>query len=81
MSHLMDMPLAHRYRGEEVFVKFDWLKPNDEIPSSAHVIAKGEVEGLGQTVLSLAGPWGDYDQAIVDAVKAAEDWIDQQMLK
>lgn len=79
MSHQMDVPLAHHYRGRDVFVKFDWQKPNDEAPIAAHVVAKGQVEGLGKVAVELNGPWEDYQQAIADAVKAAEDWIDQQM--
>ena len=68
----MDVPLAHHYRGKDVFVKFDWQKPNDEAPTAAHVIAQCEVEVLGKVAVDLDGSWDDFQQAIADAVKAAE---------
>jgi hypothetical protein len=79
VSHLMDWPITHHYRGTDVFVKFYWQKPNDKIPTAAHVIAEGSVEGLGIGAIDLVGPWDDYPEALAEAMAAAEQWIDSQL--
>ena len=77
MSHLMDLPLVHNYRGRNFIVKFGWQKPNDQIPAAARVVIEGDIEGLGEIAFELAGPWDDYQQAASEAIRAAEDWLDQ----
>lgn len=79
MSHTIDLPVAYHYRGKEVFLKFDWDKPNDESPVAAHVLEEGSVVGLASTVADLTGPWNDYQSALTEAKVAAERWIDSQM--
>ena len=79
MSHLLDLPIAHHYRGMDVFVKFVWQKPNDEAPTAAHLVAEGQVEGFGVVAVELVGPWDDYPCALADAMSAAEQWIDSQL--
>ena len=77
MSHLMDLPLVHNYRGRNFIVKFGWQKPNDQIPAAARVVIEGDIKGLGEIAFELAGPWDDYQQAASEAIRAAEDWVDQ----
>ena len=79
VSHLMDLPIAHPYCGTEVSVKFYWRKPNDEIPTAAHLVAEGGVEGLGIGAVDLVGPRDDYSAALAEAMAAAEQWIDSQL--
>ncbi|OOH81310.1 hypothetical protein BOW65_09520 [Pseudomonas koreensis] len=79
MSHSLDRPIAHEYRGHELFIKFDWDKPNDEVPVSAHVVEASEVPGFANTVADLPGPWEDYPSALADAMATAERWVDSQL--
>jgi hypothetical protein len=76
---MMDLPIVHHYRGKDVFVKFDWQKPNDEVPSAVHLITEGQVDGLGIGAIDLIGPWDDYPSALADAMAMAEQWINNQL--
>ena len=79
MSHNLDTPLVHEYRGHQLFVKFGWDKPNDESPMTAHILENSAVDGLANTVADLSGPWADYHSALAEAMAAAERWIDSQL--
>lgn len=79
MSHSLDRPIAHEYRGHEVIIKFDWDKPNDDAPVAAHVIEASEVSGFANTVADLSGPWKDYQSALAEALATAERWVDSQL--
>ena len=78
MSHNLEAPVVHKYRGYQLFVKFDWDKPNDESPVAAHILEHGAVDGLANTVADLAGPWIDYHSALAEAMATAERWVDSQ---
>lgn len=80
MSHSLDVPIVHEYRGHKLVVKFDWDRPNDPSPTAAHVLAESEGRGLADTVAELPGPWPDYPSALAEAMAAAECWIDSQLL-
>lgn len=79
MSHNFDAPIAHAYRGHVMFLKFDWRRPNDQIPVAAKVIEPAPINGLGEVAAELEGPWPDYPAALDDAIAAAERWIDSQL--
>ena len=79
MSHSLDRPITHEYRGHQLFVKFDWGRPNDETPVAAHVVESSEIPGFANTVADLSGPWPDYQAALAEAVATAERWIDSQL--
>jgi hypothetical protein len=79
VSHNFDAPIAHAYRGHVMFLKFDWRRPNDQIPVAAKVIEPAPINGLGEVAAELEGPWPDYPAALDDAMAAAERWIDSQL--
>jgi hypothetical protein len=79
MSHSLDAPITHEYRGHKLVVKFDWEKPNDDSPAAAHVLEEGGIPGLADTVAELPGPWPDYQSALAEAMAVAERWIDSQL--
>ncbi|MDF3188087.1 hypothetical protein [Pseudomonas paracarnis] len=79
VSHNFDVPIAHAYRGHVIFLKFDWLRPNDESPVAAKIIEPAPIDGLGEVAAKLEGPWPDYPAALDDAMAAAERWIDSQL--
>ena len=79
MSHNFDAPIAHAYRGHVMFLKFDWRRPNDQIPVAAKIIEPAPINGLGEVAAKLEGPWPDYPAALDDAMAAAERWIDSQL--
>ncbi|AZF05662.1 hypothetical protein [Pseudomonas sp. R5-89-07] len=79
MSHNLDTPIPHEYRGHKVVLKFEWTRPNDDSPASAHILEDGAVKGLAEKVAELHGPWADYPSALSDAIEVAERWIDSQL--
>lgn len=79
MSHNLDVPIVHEYRGHTVFLKFVWKRPNDLVPASATIIEPVDVRGMGEVAAELAGPWADYTAALDDAMSAAERWVDSQL--
>ncbi|MFQ6345979.1 hypothetical protein ACQRBV_22885 [Pseudomonas sp. R11F] len=81
MSHSLDTPIAHEYRGHRLFLKFDWNRPNDETPVAAHVIESSDIPGYANTVADLSGPWRDYQNALAEAIATAERWVDSHQLK
>lgn len=78
MSYRMDTPIAHEHRGYMVFIKFEWMRPNDEVPILARVVQAGSIAGLGDVAAELNGPWESYEAALADAISAAERWINSQ---
>ncbi|MBM1184157.1 hypothetical protein HBO97_22305 [Pseudomonas lundensis] len=79
MSHNLDAPIAHSYRGHVMFLKFDWRRPNDDVPVAAKIIEPAPINGLGEVAAELKGPWPDYPSALDEAMAAAERWIDSQL--
>ncbi len=79
MSHNLDAPIAHAYRGHVMFLKFDWRRPNDDAPVAARIIEPAPINGLGEVAAELKGPWPDYPSALDEAMAAAERWIDSQL--
>ena len=79
MSHNLDAPIAHSYRGHVMFLKFDWQRPNDDVPVAAKIIEPAPINGLGEVAAELKGPWPDYPSALDEAMAAAERWIDSQL--
>lgn len=79
MSHNLDAPIAHSYRGHVMFLKFDWRRPNDDVPVAAKIIEPAPINGLGEVAAELMGPWPDYPSALDEAMAAAERWIDSQL--
>lgn len=79
MSHSLDAPIAHAYRGRTLFLKFDWGRPNDAVPLAATVVEQSLINGLGEVAAQLSGPWADYPAALDEAIAAAERWIDSQL--
>lgn len=79
VSHTADIPIAHVYRGRTMFLKFEWNRPNDEVPSSAKIIEPAPIDGLGEVAAELTGPWPDYPAALSEAMAAAERWVDSQL--
>ncbi|CRM94494.1 hypothetical protein [Pseudomonas sp. 22 E 5] len=79
MSHQIDVPIAHAYRGHTMFLKFDWRRPNDDAPVAAKIIEPAPIDGLGEVAAELEGPWPDYPAALDEAMAAAERWIDSQL--
>lgn len=79
MSHIRDVPIEHEYRGQKVFLKFEWERPNDVAPVLFRVIESSEIPGYGNVAAENAGPWEDYQAALSDAMAAAERWIDCQL--
>ncbi|WP_241561597.1 hypothetical protein [Pseudomonas veronii] len=61
-----------------MFLKFDWLRPNDDVPVSAKIIEPAPIDGLGEVAAELTGPWSDYPAALNEAMVAAERWVDSQ---
>nr|WP_186357375.1 hypothetical protein [Pseudomonas veronii] len=61
-----------------MFLKFDWLRPNDDVPVSAKIIEPAPIDGLGEVAAELTGPWSDYPSALNEAMVAAERWVDSQ---
>lgn len=80
MPHDLDAPLVHEYQGRKLLVKFEWEHPNDDIPMLARVVTEGEVRGMGELVVELKGPWRDYHHAMTEATRAAELWVDGELL-
>lgn len=74
----MSFPVTFVYRGHTVFLKFEWHKPNDEVPSHAKVVQPGDIEGFGQVAAELRGPWTDYPSALAETEAAAQRWINSQ---
>lgn len=79
MSHNLDVPIAHAYRGHTMFLKFAWKRPNDDAPVAAKVIEPAPIDGMGEVAAELEGPWPDYATALDEAMVAAERWIDSQL--
>ena len=79
MSHQIDVPIAHAYRGHTMFLKFEWRRPNDDAPVAATIIEPAPIDGLGEVAAELMGPWPDYPAALSEAMAAAERWIDSQL--
>ncbi|MFK7670033.1 hypothetical protein [Pseudomonas lundensis] len=79
VSHNLDAPIAHSYRGHVMFLKFDWRRPNDDVPVAAKIIEPAPINGLGEVAAELMGPWPDYPSALDEAMAAAERWIDSQL--
>jgi hypothetical protein len=79
VSHNLDVPIAHEYRGHTVFLKFVWKRPNDPVPASAAIIEPVDIHGMGEVAAELAGPWADYPAALDEAMSAAERWVDSQL--
>ncbi|WP_218175481.1 hypothetical protein [Pseudomonas azotoformans] len=79
VSHNLDAPIAHAYRGHVMFLKFDWRRPNDDAPVAAKIIEPAPINGLGEVAAELKGPWPDYPAALDEAMAAAERWIDSQL--
>jgi len=79
VSHNLDVPIAHEYRGHTVFLKFVWERPNDRVPASATIIEPADTHGMGEVAAELAGPWADYPAALDEAMSAAERWVDSQL--
>ena len=79
MSHNLDAPIAHAYRGHTLFLKFEWKRPNDGAPIAARIVEVGTIDGLGQVAAELSGPWADYPAALGEAMAAAERWVDSQL--
>lgn len=79
MSHNRDVPIEHEYRGQKVFLKFEWGRPNDVAPVLFRVVESSEIPGLGNVAAEIAGPWDDYQAALAEAMVAAERWIDSQL--
>ncbi|ARB31658.1 hypothetical protein F7R12_27410 [Pseudomonas tolaasii] len=79
MSHHLEAPIAHEYRGHILFLKFEWRRPNDKSPRSVTVIEPASINGLGEVAADLHGPWDDYQSAISEAMSAAERWVDSQL--
>ena len=79
VSHNLDAPIAHAYRGHTIFLKFDWRRPNDDAPVAAKIIEPASIDGLGEVAAELTGPWPDYPTALDEAMAAAERWIDSQL--
>jgi hypothetical protein len=78
VSHNLDVPIAHSYRGHTMFLKFNWLRPNDDAPTSAKIIEPALIDGMGEVAAELSGPWADYPSALDEAMAAAERWVDSQ---
>ncbi len=79
MSHQMDSPITYAYRGHKMYLKFCWVRPNDQSPASAKIIEPAAVDGLGEVAAELSGPWPDYPAALDEAMAAAERWVDSQL--
>ena len=79
VSHNLDAPIAHSYRGHVMFLKFDWRRPNDDVPVAAKIIEPAPINGLGEVAAELMGPWPDYPSALDEAMAAAERWIDSHL--
>ncbi|WP_439864884.1 hypothetical protein [Pseudomonas antarctica] len=79
MSHNLDIPIAHVYRGHTLFLKFEWQRPNDDAPFVATIIEPAPIDGLGEVAAELTGPWPDYPAALDEAMAAAERWVDSQL--
>lgn len=79
VSHNLDVPIAHEYRGHTVFLKFVWKRPNDLVPESATIIEPLQIDGMGEVASELPGPWPDYPAALNEAMSAAERWVDSQL--
>lgn len=79
MSHNLDVPIAHEYRGHTVYLKFIWKRPNDLVPESAKIIEPVQIDGKGEVAAELSGPWTDYPTALDEAMSAAERWVDSQL--
>lgn len=79
MPHQLDAPIAHAYRGQTMFLKFVWRRPNDKAPVAAKIIEPAPIHGLGEVAAELMGPWPDYPAALSEAMAAAERWIDSQL--
>ncbi|WP_434606265.1 hypothetical protein J3P80_10705 [Pseudomonas sp. D2-30] len=79
MSHNLDLPVAHTYRGHQLFLKFDWKRPNDAAPTAAHILVNCDVPGLASTVGELKGPWSSYLDALTEAIGVGEQWVDSQL--
>lgn len=79
MPHQLDVPIAHTYRGQTMFLKFVWRRPNDNAPVAAKIIEQAPIHGLGEVAAELMGPWPDYPAALDEAMAAAERWVDSQL--
>ena len=79
VSHNLDVPITHVYRGHTMFLKFAWKRPNDLVPESAKIIEPAQIVGMGEVAAELSGPWTDYPTALDAAMSAAERWVDSQL--
>lgn len=79
MSHNLDVPIAHEYRGHTVFLKFVWKRPNERVPASATIIEPVDIHGMGEVAAVLPVPWSDYPAALGEAMSVAERWADSQL--
>lgn len=79
MQYEKQMSLTHRYRGQTVFIKFYWVKPNDRAPAAVHIVDASDVLGFGITAAELVGEWPDYQSSLAEAVGAANRFIDSQL--
>jgi hypothetical protein len=77
MPHL-NLPVTYEYSGRKVFLKFEWLKPNDDAPARALVIQPGPIVGIGEVAAELTGPWVNYPEALAETKAAAQRWIKSQ---
>ena len=79
MQYEKQTPLTHRYRGQTVYLKFYWMKPNDSVPAAVHIVDASDVSGFGITAAELGGKWPDYQSSLAEAVGAANRFIDSQL--
>lgn len=80
MPHGLDLPVTRTYRGHQLYIKFEWAKPNDEAPVAAHILVNCDVPGLASTVGELQGPWSNYLDALIEAIAVGERWVDSQLV-
>ena len=79
MQYEKQMSLTHRYRGQTVYLKFYWMKPNDSAPAAVHIVDASDVSGFGVTAAELVENWPDYPSALAESVEAAKTFIDSQL--
>ena len=79
MQYEKQMSLTHRYRGQTVYLKFYWVKPNDRAPAAVHIVDASDVLGFGITAAELVDGWPDYESALAAAVESANRFIDSQL--
>ncbi|WP_430444891.1 MAG: hypothetical protein ACQZ2J_27715 [Pseudomonas piscis] len=79
MPHDLDVPVVHKHRGQTVFLKFEWDRPNDDVPAAVRVIQANQLHGVGDVAAELRGPWPGYQAALDEGIEAAERWINSQL--